>query len=299
MPFCVATAPSHRSSAFHQRHEPPATSRACRVTLTVRSGAAGARTHVLTPGGAVHKRWLARRLGDGRIRQWIVEHRGRGLTVQQMSPWVSERLARRWQKDSTYAALGEPVKLHPEILTPAQKVVLQFRLREPHWSVADACYTAAVGSDGPTTEVTTRAATRAPGSLACMIVCLASACAVSAPAPPEHAPFQGLTTDVWLAYGVALPARDPDELLAAFDAGAQRYGCRTEALGAMDHAYPRSPYILLATEDVRSRRGVAAFCGEDTIALLAAGGGEVRVGCARPTTRERCDLVLTRISEAR
>ncbi|MBV9946183.1 MAG: hypothetical protein JOZ69_04985 [Myxococcales bacterium] len=63
--------------------------------------------HVLTRGGAVHKRWLARRLGDGRIRRWIVEHRGRGLTVQQMSPWVSERLARRWQKDSPYALLWE------------------------------------------------------------------------------------------------------------------------------------------------------------------------------------------------
>jgi hypothetical protein len=63
--------------------------------------------HVLTRGGEEHKRWLVRRFGDPGIRLWIVKNRGRGLTVKQMSPWVSERTARRWQKDNPYALLWE------------------------------------------------------------------------------------------------------------------------------------------------------------------------------------------------
>jgi len=63
--------------------------------------------HVLTRGGLEHKRWLVRRFGDRGIRQWIIEKRGRGLTVKQMSAWVSERTARRWQQNDPYALLWE------------------------------------------------------------------------------------------------------------------------------------------------------------------------------------------------
>jgi hypothetical protein len=63
--------------------------------------------HVLTRGGEEHARWLVRRFGDQPIRRWIIKHRGRGLTVKQMSPWVSERTARRWQSDNPYALLWE------------------------------------------------------------------------------------------------------------------------------------------------------------------------------------------------
>jgi hypothetical protein len=48
-------------------------------------------------------RWF----GDAAIRRWIIKHRGRGLTVKQMSPWVSERTARRWQAGNPYALLWE------------------------------------------------------------------------------------------------------------------------------------------------------------------------------------------------
>jgi hypothetical protein len=63
--------------------------------------------HVLTRGGYEHKRWLVRRFGDHGIRRWIIEKRGRGLTVKQMSAWVSERTARRWQQNDPYALLWE------------------------------------------------------------------------------------------------------------------------------------------------------------------------------------------------
>jgi hypothetical protein len=63
--------------------------------------------HVLTRGGDEHKRWLVRRFGDRGIRRWIIENRGRGLTNKQMSPWVSERTARKWQWQNPYALLWE------------------------------------------------------------------------------------------------------------------------------------------------------------------------------------------------
>lgn len=63
--------------------------------------------HVLTRGGPDHKRWLLRRFGNERIRDWIVAHRGRGLTVKQMSPWVPVRTARAWQATNPYAILWE------------------------------------------------------------------------------------------------------------------------------------------------------------------------------------------------
>lgn len=63
--------------------------------------------HVLSQGGPEDKRWLARRLGDEAIRRWIIKHRGRGLTVRQMTPWVTERTAWRWQRANPAALLWE------------------------------------------------------------------------------------------------------------------------------------------------------------------------------------------------
>jgi hypothetical protein len=63
--------------------------------------------HVLTRGGDEHKRWLVRRFGDDGVRRWIVNQQGRGLTVSQMSPWVSDRTARKWQAKEPYARLWE------------------------------------------------------------------------------------------------------------------------------------------------------------------------------------------------
>jgi hypothetical protein len=63
--------------------------------------------HVLGRGSAKHKAWLVRRFGDEAIRNWIVRSRGRGLTVDQMTGWVSPSTARRWQAQSPYARVWE------------------------------------------------------------------------------------------------------------------------------------------------------------------------------------------------
>jgi hypothetical protein len=63
--------------------------------------------HVLTRGGADHKKWLIGRFGDQGIRRWIHGNRGKGLTVKQMTPWVSVRTARAWQATDPYALLWE------------------------------------------------------------------------------------------------------------------------------------------------------------------------------------------------
>ena len=62
---------------------------------------------VLTRGNRRHKEWIVRRFGDDGIRRWIVEHRGRGLTVEQMAPWVSTRTARRWQSANPFALIWQ------------------------------------------------------------------------------------------------------------------------------------------------------------------------------------------------
>jgi hypothetical protein len=52
---------------------------------------------VLGAGGQEHTRWLVRRFGDAGVRRWLVKHKGGGLPVAQMRPWVSERTARGWR----------------------------------------------------------------------------------------------------------------------------------------------------------------------------------------------------------
>ena len=61
--------------------------------------------HVLSQGGNEHRRWLVRRFGNDGVREWIHKHRGHGLMVKQMSPWVSATTARKWQANNPYALL--------------------------------------------------------------------------------------------------------------------------------------------------------------------------------------------------
>lgn len=63
--------------------------------------------HVLARGGREHKRWLIRRFGDHRIRDWIIEKKGRGLMVAQMAPWIALRAARAWLAADPSAQLWE------------------------------------------------------------------------------------------------------------------------------------------------------------------------------------------------
>jgi hypothetical protein len=107
---------------------------------------------------------------------------------------------------------------------------------------------------------------------------------------PRYPPFHGEETEAWIAYEVPL-SRDPSDLLPAFEASARSHGCSTERIGS-----DTRPNI---EGEIRSSYGVAATCDEGTIALVTLVGGRVRVGCAKPSTRERCDYLLQEISEAR
>ncbi len=62
---------------------------------------------VRASGGPEHKAWLVRRFGDRGIRTWILRNRGRGLTIKQMIPWITERVARKWQAGNPGAQIWE------------------------------------------------------------------------------------------------------------------------------------------------------------------------------------------------
>ena len=62
---------------------------------------------VLAYGRPEHIEWAQRRIGDARIKRWIAARRGRGLTLEQMAPWVSRRTARGWQALDPNSALWE------------------------------------------------------------------------------------------------------------------------------------------------------------------------------------------------
>jgi hypothetical protein len=117
---------------------------------------------------------------------------------------------------------------------------------------------------------------------------------VTSCAPTEtlrYPPFQGDETESWLAYGVQLPEREPSDLLPSFEARARSHGCIVERLGG------RSEQMIGG--EMRHWHGVAASCDDGNIALVTWVGGWVRIGCTKPTTRERCDLLLRKISDAR
>jgi len=63
--------------------------------------------HVLAYGNAKQRKWLRRRFGDDEISGWIAAREGRGLTIEQMSPWVGEDKVRRWQARNEGARIWE------------------------------------------------------------------------------------------------------------------------------------------------------------------------------------------------
>jgi hypothetical protein len=119
------------------------------------------------------------------------------------------------------------------------------------------------------------------------IMTLASCSAATA--SPNRPAFRGVETDSWLSFQVEHVERD--DLLPAFEASARSHGCSTQHLGS-----ETSPNIGGLRE---SYHGISASCEEGTIALITFVGAKVRVGCAKPTTREDCDLLLRKISEGR
>jgi hypothetical protein len=134
-------------------------------------------------------------------------------------------------------------------------------------------------------------AERAGWTLGCAAVSAALATDCQSAPPPQSPPFQGAETDKWLTFDVPLPDRPPEELLPAFAESARSYGCSTEELGKR-----AEPHV---GEQPRDWYGVSASCNEGTVAMVTFVGGHVGIGCAKPTTRDRCNELLRRISKAR
>ncbi|HYQ29184.1 MAG TPA: hypothetical protein VER04_18260 [Polyangiaceae bacterium] len=101
--------------------------------------------------------------------------------------------------------------------------------------------------------------------------------------------FLGEENESWLVQETAPVERD--DLLPAFEASARSYGCSTERLGldSSSNIYGER----------RSYYGISASCEEGAISLVTLVDGRVRIGCAKPTTREACDRLLRHISQAR
>jgi hypothetical protein len=108
------------------------------------------------------------------------------------------------------------------------------------------------------------------------------------PPLPSHPPFTGRPTESWFAFVIAVPdAREPRDLVLAFEASARGSGCRTDRLQA---SIERTTWGIFWY-------GVSADCTGGTIALVSLNGARVSVGCLRPTTREQCEGLLRGISE--
>ena len=62
---------------------------------------------VLACGNGRQVNWLRKRLGDDGIRKWILERKGKGLTRNQMLPWIPWGTTTRWQASDSYARMWE------------------------------------------------------------------------------------------------------------------------------------------------------------------------------------------------
>ncbi len=125
-----------------------------------------------------------------------------------------------------------------------------------------------------------------------LLATLVLGCGTARSRPSAHAnvpPFDGTETESWLVQ--ATDPVDRDDVLPAFEASAQAYGCQTEQLGL------ESSTNIYGEE--RRYYGVSASCEEGTIALITLVGGSVSIGCAKPTTRAACDRLLHDIAQAR
>jgi len=143
---------------------------------------------------------------------------------------------------------------------------------------------------------------RAPPKLASVptSLCRASAAfavvaALTDCAPPALAVFDGRETESWLAFDLDyLDEVQPRAMFNSFLQRAKALGCPTRGING------NYPGIVseIYTDAPRIGHGVAAYCADGVIAIFAMTGARVKVGCEKPTTRERCDGLLKGIDEA-
>jgi hypothetical protein len=121
------------------------------------------------------------------------------------------------------------------------------------------------------------------------LVALMTIVSCAATTPPSRPPFRGEADEAWLVSEVQEVRRD--DLLFAFDESARSHGCSTQELGSES-----TPNI---GGQLRTFHGISAACEEGVIAIVTLVDYRVRIGCARPITPERCDLLLRKIAHAR
>ncbi len=118
---------------------------------------------------------------------------------------------------------------------------------------------------------------------------LLTSCMSTTTSTATRPPFSGEANESWIVSEVSDLQRD--DLLSAFDESARNHGCSTQELGAE------------ATPNIGGQRrsfyGISAACEEGEIAIVTLVHHRVRIGCARPITREDCDLLLRKIAQAR
>lgn len=124
-----------------------------------------------------------------------------------------------------------------------------------------------------------------------LLVCCAAATEPRAHAPElvDLPPFIGMENDRWLVQELGPVGRS--DVLPAFSASAQNYGCRTERLGS------KTRFTIQGER--RSYYGISASCYEGTIAIAKLANGAFRIGCAKPTSLQACNQLLRDISESR
>ena len=129
---------------------------------------------------------------------------------------------------------------------------------------------------------------RALLALPLLVSCTAMQPRPRAPDFPDLPPFTGVETERWLVQDSGPVGRN--DVLPAFAAAARDYGCNTDKLGQ------RTSFNI--NGERRTYYGVTAACYEGTISVVTFAGGNVRIGCAKPTTIQACNQLLRDISES-
>lgn len=124
--------------------------------------------------------------------------------------------------------------------------------------------------------------------LSLLVSCASAPATSDAPEEPDLPQFSGVETEHWLVQETEPVNRN--DLLPAFAASASNYGCRIEHLGEQS--------IQNIYGERRSYYGISASCREGTIALITLVNGHALIGCAKPTTYQKCDQLLRDIAKA-
>jgi hypothetical protein len=134
-----------------------------------------------------------------------------------------------------------------------------------------------------------------PAILSRASAAFAAVAALAGCASPALSAFDGRETESWLAFDLDyLDEVQPRAMFYSFLRRAKAFGCPTRGINGN---YPGTVSEIY-TDAPRTGHGVAAYCADGVIAIFAMRGARVKVGCERPTTRDRCDALLKGIDEA-